>query len=89
VVRDGFLVIVAGPGSEGQEVGSLTQHRLSPQEGRASELVDYQLEQLAGPGEELAAPALTLQTCISQKRWKHRQHCQFAMDSYCQHYQHH
>ena len=54
VVRDGFLVIVAGP-----EVFPDYQQ---------SDLVEVQLAELSNQAEELVVPQLSLQTCINQRR---------------------
>jgi len=63
VVRDGFLIIVAGPGNEegGEDLGE--------REGRVSDLVEYQLGELGSQGEEPSVPQLSLQTCITQRRF--------------------
>ena len=73
VLRDGFLVIVAGPGGEdgGGAAHSLGHHHIttgSPGEGRSSELVEYQLSELNSQGEEQGVTQLSLQTCITQHR---------------------
>ena len=73
MLRDGFLVIVAGPGGEdgGGAAHSLGHHHMttgSPGEGRSSELVEYQLSELNSQGEEQGITQLSLQTCITQHR---------------------